>query len=117
MKINIDANPEGVIESWTSYPLRDGEPVYDVKDPYRIRLGFDRLVDGKIVRDEAGYRAEKARQAKRVRILFLKSELSRTDYKLFKHLEGSLPDGEWEEIKERRQGWRDEINRLEEELK
>ena len=117
MKINIDIDETGVIRSWRKRPLRDGEPVYDVKDPYRIRLGFDRLVDGEIVRDEAGYRAEKAKQAKRVRILFLKSELARTDYKLFKHLEGSLPDGEWDEIKKQRQEWRDEINRLEGELK
>ena len=117
MKINIEIDEAGVIRSWRKRPLRDGEPVYDVKDPYRIRLGFDKLVDGKIVRDEAGYRAEKAKQTKRVRILFLKSELAKTDYKLFKHLEGSLPDGAWEEIKRQRQEWRDEINRLEEELK
>ena len=117
MKISIDIDETGVIRSWRKRPLRDGEPVYDVKDPYRIRLGFDRLVDGKIVRDEAGYKAEKARQPKRVRILVLKSELAKTDYKLFKHLEGSLPDGEWEEIKKQRQEWRDEINKLEEETK
>ena len=117
MKINIHADADGVIRSWTSFPLKEVEPTFEVKNPYRIRIGFDKVVDGKIVRDEAGYKAEKAKQAKRVRILFLKSELARTDYKLFKHLEGSLPDGEWEEIKKQRQEWRDEINRLEEETK
>lgn len=117
MKINIDIDETGVIRSWRKRPLRDGEPVYDVKDPYRIRLGFDRLVDGEIVRDEAGYKAALEKQVKRVRIQFLKSELAKSDYKALKHLEGELSDEEWEETKRQRREWRDEINRLEEETK
>ena len=117
MKINIQADEGGVIRSWTSFPLKEGEPVFEIKDPYRIRIGFDRLVDGKIVHDESGYKAALEKQVKRVRIQFLKSELAKSDYKALKRLEGELSDEEWEETKRQRREWRDEINRLEEETK
>ena len=117
MKINIDIDEAGVIRSWRKRPLRDGEPVFEIKNPYRIRIGFDKVVDGKIVHDEAGYKAELEKQVKRVRIQFLKSELAKSDYKALKCLEGELSDEEWEETKKQRREWRDEINRLEEETK
>ena len=79
MKINIQADEGGVIRSWTSFPLKEGEPVFEIKNPYRIRIGFDKVVDGKIVHDEAGYKAALENQVKRVRIQFLKSELAKSE--------------------------------------
>ena len=96
---------------------RSSSPVFEIKNPYRIRIGFDKVVDGKIVHDEAGYKAALEKQVKRVRIQFLKSELAKSDYKALKRLEGELSDEEWEETKRQRREWRDEINRLEEETK
>ena len=43
----------------------------------------------------------------------LKQNLADTDYKAIKYAEGLLTLDEYENIRERRQAWRDEINRLE----
>lgn len=52
-----------------------------------------------------------------MRILLLKRQLQETDYKAIKYAEGWLTDEEYAEIKAERQRIRDEINRLEEELR
>lgn len=46
-------------------------------------------------------------------ILELKQMLDDTDYQAIKYAEGWLTDEEYAPIKEQRQAWRDEINRLE----
>lgn len=43
----------------------------------------------------------------------LKKKLGKTDYKALKHADGEISDEEYECIKEERQSWRDEINKLE----
>ena len=50
-------------------------------------------------------------------ILDLKKMLENTDYQAIKYAEGWLTDEEYAPIKLQRQEWRDEINRLEIELK
>ena len=45
-----------------------------------------------------------------------KQLLLQTDYQCLKHMDGALTNEEYEQIKVNRQIWRDEINRLEEEL-
>ena len=52
-----------------------------------------------------------------LKILALKDELQKTDYKAIKYSEGWLTDEEYAETKEERQRIREEINRLEQELK
>ena len=52
-----------------------------------------------------------------LRILALKDELQKTDYKAIKYSEGWLTDEEYAETKTERQRIREEINRLEQELK
>lgn len=47
------------------------------------------------------------------KIAELKSLLAETDYKAIKYAEGWLTDEEYEPIKQQRQEWREEINRLE----
>ena len=46
----------------------------------------------------------------------LKSLLLNTDYKAIKYAEGLITEEEYEPIKQQRQSWRDEINRLEKEI-
>lgn len=51
------------------------------------------------------------------RISELKQKLQDTDYKAIKYAEGELSVEEYAETKAQRRAWREEINRLEEELK
>ena len=51
-----------------------------------------------------------------LKIIDLKDELKKTDYKAIKHSEGWLTDEEYAETKAERQRIREEINRLEQEL-
>lgn len=52
-----------------------------------------------------------------LQIIGLKQELMQSDYKAIKYAEGWLTDEEYAEVKAERQRIRDEINRLEQELK
>ena len=51
------------------------------------------------------------------RIIELKQKLQETDYKAIKYAEGELSVEEYAETKAQRKAWREEINKLEEELK
>ena len=51
------------------------------------------------------------------RISELKQKLQETDYKAIKYSEGELSAEEYAETKAQRRAWREEINKLEEELK
>ena len=117
MQINILTNENNIIISWTSYPFDEKKPTLKIKNPYSIRLGFDKYENGKLIKDEEGYQAALLKQEKLDTIQHLKAELASTDYKLFKYLEGELSEEEYELIKIKRQEWRNQINKLEEELK
>lgn len=54
---------------------------------------------------------------KQNRITKLKRNLADTDYQAIKYAEGQLTEQEYASMKAQRQAWRDEINKLEEELK
>lgn len=51
------------------------------------------------------------------KIGILKCKLADTDYKAIKYSEGELSVEEYAETKAQRRAWREEINKLEEELK
>ena len=51
--------------------------------------------------------------ARKAEILSCKENLTNTDYKTHKYVEGRLTDEEWETAKAERQAWRDRINELE----
>lgn len=55
MKVNIFANSEGIIIGWVASPLDEGKPAYEVEDPKSIRVGYDKLVEGKVVKDDDAY--------------------------------------------------------------
>ena len=116
MKINIVTKEDGTIESWTSYPFDESKPYINIKDPYSIHLGIDKIIDGKLVRDSKTYKKTLELQEKRYKIDEFKKKLSETDYKLFKYLEGELSEEDYQEVKSLRQEWRNQINTLEEEL-
>lgn len=59
---------------------------------------------------------ESSREYKEARIIELKSQLSATDYKALKFMEGWLTEEEYAPIRAERQAIRDEINRLEAEV-
>ena len=115
MKVNIEANKNGIIVQWKSYPLDEATAI-EVKDPYSIHLGVDKFIGGKIVRDNKTYKKTLERVEKQARIEELKQLLKDSDYKLFKYLEGELSEEEFSTYKAERQSWRNEINQLEEEL-
>lgn len=50
------------------------------------------------------------------RIAELKIKLEQTDYQTIKYVEGHITEEQYIPIKEQRQLWRDEINKLESEL-
>lgn len=52
-----------------------------------------------------------------IKILKLKNQLQQTDYKAIKYAEGWISEEEYAETKAERQKIRDEINRLEQEIK
>ena len=43
----------------------------------------------------------------------LKDDLARTDYKLYKYMDGSLSEEDYAPVRAQRQAWRDRINELE----
>ena len=116
MKINVILDENSVIISWISSPLDENKPTVSIKNPYSIHLGFDKYINGKIVKDEEGYQASLVKQSKYDEILKLKAMLNATDYKLFKYLEGELSEEEYQTVKQQRQKWRIQINTMEEEL-
>lgn len=59
---------------------------------------------------------ESSREYKEMRISGLKSQLSATDYKALKFMEGWLTEDEYAPIKDQRQAIRDQINALEDEI-
>ena len=117
MKINYVLKEDGTIESWTSYPFDESKPYITVKDPSTIHLGIDKVVDGKLVRDKEKYQNTLEIEEKHRRILVFKKKLADSDYLLFKYLEGELSKEEYEQIKIQRQSYREQINKLEEEIK
>lgn len=52
-------------------------------------------------------------EKKKARITQLKNNLAKTDYQAIKYAEGQLTEDEYAPIKNQRQLWRDEINKLE----
>ena len=52
----------------------------------------------------------------RNKIHFYKLQLESTDYKALKYAEGVISESEYAVIKTQRQEWRNEINKLEEQL-
>ena len=55
MKVNIFADSEGIITGWVASPLDEAKPTYEVEDPKSVRVGYDKFVEGKVVKDDEAY--------------------------------------------------------------
>lgn len=120
IRINYTVGAGNVITSWTEIPFNENLPTLEVDDPSSIHIGFDKISGGKLERHAQEYldwrEAQIARNSKLSRIQELKDLLAATDYQAIKHSEGLIPEEEYASIKAQREGWRAEINQLEEEL-
>lgn len=55
MKVNVFTNGEGRITGWVASPLDETLPTYEIEDPKSIRIGYDKFVEGKVVKDDEAY--------------------------------------------------------------
>lgn len=101
---------------YQSFPEVEG--MIDVEDSVLLEIGktkkFD-VLNNKVVNYDNS--TELAREEKEDRIAKLKELLSQSDYRAIKYAEGLYTEEEYAPYKYQRQAYRDEINRLEEELK
>ena len=103
-------------ETIKEYPNggKDVEKVIDV-------VGQPYIAEHDEVEDILVYKPYSKQEIKAIknnnRIAELKQKLQETDYKAIKYAEGELSAEEFAPIKAQRRAWREEINKLEEELK
>lgn len=89
--------------------------IVEIDDKYADCNGMD--FDDKLQFELARYTERKNKETATIRIEELKAALRATDYKAIKFAEGLITAEEYETVKRQRQEWRDEINRLEQEIK
>lgn len=115
MKVNIIVDRDDIITDVITKPLNTSLPMVEISSLSDIHVRRDKFIDGRlitVVNDEITKRnIDIVNQ-----INENKAYLSTTDYKLFKYLEGVLPESEYLPIREQRQKARDNINKLEGEL-
>ena len=120
MKINYQLNENNYIISFCKIPFDATKPFIEVEDLDTVHLAVSQVIDGVFYenRDLFEERTTKRNHKTQLKLQVeaLKSDLQKTDYKLFKFLEGLISEEEWSVIKVQRQSYRDEINRLEAEI-
>lgn len=83
--------------------------------PYiQLEIEDDKIVE--VIIDTERKEKEGENRQKEQQIINLKRQLNKTDYQAIKYAEGQLSEEEYSEMKVQRQAWRDEINKLEEEI-
>jgi len=103
MKFNYTLDKDNKIIECHEIPFDATKPFIETNEI--IRLGIDKVIDGKFVKV--------ADEVKISRIAELKRLLADSDYLCLKHADGALSDEEYAETRAQRQAWRDEINSLE----
>lgn len=116
MKVNLLIGRNNIIEGVRTYPLNKDGIIAEIESLNDIHVGYDTYVEGKIVKNKQ-YDIDKDNMSVIVKIDELKKKLQETDYKCLKYVDGALSKEEYEEVKELRQSYRDEINKLEATLK
>lgn len=117
MLINYKLNSQGYIVEYTSYPFDSKKPWISVPDNTIIYLNWDRIVDGRLIRDHVKIRqlnllTEKIEKLE-VELTNYKQELSNTDYLVLKHSEGFLTDDQFAVISKDREVLRGKVRDLE----
>lgn len=117
MRINYKLNSNGYIIEYTSYPFDSKKPWISVPDNTVIYLNWDRIVDGRLIRDHVKIRqlnllTEKIEKLE-VELTNYKQELSNTDYLVLKYSEGFLTDDQFATISKDREALRGKVRDLE----
>lgn len=116
MKINYTIDENDIILGWVAVPLSEAFPTIEVDDPRAIRCGYDKIIDGKIVKDDEGYSSHieeaETKESSEIELAKLKAEMAETDYKTLKYAEGILTEEEYAPIKTERASLRDKINAI-----
>lgn len=119
-KLNYVLDKNNVITSYFFIPFNENSPYIEVEDNQIIHVGFDKVIDNKLVTNDAAYTAalqkSKEKQAKENELLLLKNWLDHSDIYLFQHIEGYISDEDYKPIKEQRQEYREKIRKLQDEL-
>lgn len=119
-KINYTVNSENVIIGWRRIPFFESEPYIIIENPEDIQIGFDKVINGKLVKDSKSLENYKKKMEQVLiiesNIRELKRLLAESDYKLYKFMDGALSEEEYAPIRQQRQSYRDSINILEAEL-
>jgi hypothetical protein len=103
MRHNYKIDENNIIIECHEIPFDETKPYFETDE--LIRIGVDKVVDGKFVKV--------ADETKINRIAELKRLLAESDYQCLKHADGELTDEEYASIKAQRHAWRAEINELE----
>lgn len=103
-KLNIIEN------SFVEFPFDETKPFIEVDE-----INYQKIIDGDLIYKD-GELVFNKKKCIIEEIEKLKLALLKTDYKALKFAEGILTEKEYEKTREERQGFRDRINNLEEEL-
>lgn len=120
MKINYQLNENNYIIYVCKIPFDATKPFIEVEDLDTVHLAVSQVIDGVFYENKDLFEERTTKRNHKVQLKLqveaLKYELQKTDYKLFKFLEGLISEEDWAAIKTQRQQYRDEINRLEAEI-
>ena len=115
MKINLKIENDIIVE-YQTVPLVEETAIEITDEQFLLLEQYVGCLDKdfNIVQDLID--KKRMIQAKKSRIFMLKKFLSNSDYKVMKYMEGQLSSQEFQPTKILRQSWRNEINRLEQEI-
>lgn len=117
MLINYKLNSKGYIIEYTSYPFDSKKPWISVPDNEVIYLNWDKVVDGRLVRDYVKIKqlnnlTQKIEKLE-TELTNYKGQLVDTDYLVLKHSEGFLTDEQFSEVSKEREQLRGKVRDLE----
>lgn len=115
MKINLKIENNIIVE-YQTVPLIEETAVEITDEQYLLLEQYVGCIDKdfNIIKDLVNKKGQKVNKIMEISIL--KKKLSNTDYQAIKYAEGQITEEEYQSMKEQRQAWRDEINKIEEEL-
>lgn len=99
--------------NYQCYIKRDNMIEIPKKELEKIGKGYKFDLSTKAIVIDTEYQKEKEKEEILNKIAELKIKLEQTDYQTIKYVEGHITEEQYIPIKEQRQLWRDEINKLE----
>ena len=102
--------------SYQIFPIVEDMIEISTKELAKIGNGYKFDLATKTIVIDTEYQKEKEKEEILNKIAELKIKLEQTDYQTIKYVEGHITEEQYIPIKEQRQLWRDEINKLESQL-